>query len=209
MNAYQEEQQDALRLAMAAIQHLPENDLAALRSDMAPYLEFRNELSAFLDSHFSKHCSQSCFKNARSACCSRDGIITFWADVVINVCNSSPHQLEALFQALRRPLYPAKCIYLGAYGCVWQIRPLVCAMFLCERVQNEVFGAHPQARYQWEALQNRARSFRWPDRPVLFDKIETLCMAQGYRSPLMYINSSPGLLRIKQRAERLWSGRDR
>jgi hypothetical protein len=44
------------------------------------------------------------------------------------------------------------------------------------------------------------KSFRWPDRPVLFDQLEQVFMAVGCRSPLMYINTSPGLLRIKQKA---------
>ena len=209
MNAYQKEQAYAYQKAIAAMRQLPEGDKKALHIDMQPYLAFRKELNAFLDKHFGAHCSQSCFENARSACCSKDGIIAFWADVVINVCHSTPSELEALFQALRNPLYPAKCVYLGSLGCLWRIRPLVCAMFLCDRVQETVFGNLPSARAQWEAFRNRARSFRWPDQPVLFDKIELLCMAQGFRSPLMYINTSPGLLRIKQRAEKLCSDSDR
>ena len=35
---------------------------------------------------------------------------------------------------------------------------------------------------------------------MLFDDIEEWFLAAGYRSPLMYINTSPGLLRIKRRA---------
>ena len=44
------------------------------------------------------------------------------------------------------------------------------------------------------------KSFKWPDRPVLFDDLEKLFLDLGCHSTLMHLNLSPGLLRIKKRA---------
>jgi hypothetical protein len=51
-------------------------------------------------------------------------------------------------------------------------------------------------------LKQREKHFRWPDRPVLFDDLEKYFMAAGYSSPLMYLNNSPGLLRVKELARK-------
>jgi hypothetical protein len=80
------------------------------------------------------------------------------------------------------------------------VRPLVCAMFLCDPVEKEVMANNVEVRTQWRVLNTQAKSFRWPDRPVLFDTLEKRCMAAGIQSPLMYLNNSPGLLHVKKKA---------
>lgn len=201
MNAYQMEQIDALNQVINTIGVLGSCQHGAIAS----YVTFRRQLDQFTKRHFAAYCTQTCFESRTSACCSRDGIITFWADVVINIAHTNDHQIDDLFAAIENPLFMEKCIYLGKNGCRWQIRPLGCALFLCDQVQDAVMAPRPDLRRQWETFQSRAKGFRWPDRPVLFDHLERVFMDAGCRSPLMYINTSPGLLRIKKQAE----GRDR
>lgn len=177
--------------------------LERLSTDIEPYLEFRRRLDQFTDAHLGGHCTYACFESRTSACCSRDGIITFWADVVINAVCSSRKRLDDMVSAIQNPLRDEKCIYLGENGCLWKIRPLVCAMFICDPIQRDVIDANPDLSAQWQDLTEQAKAFRWPDRPVLFDRLELQFMEMGCRSPLMYINTSPGLIRIKQKAGRL------
>ena len=200
MNNYQKEQWDALTQIKHHLNKMGSEGVQSLEKSIVPYFHFRKALDVFLNKHFSEHCTESCFQSSVSACCSKDGIITFWADMVINACRSTPGQTAQLFNAVRRPLKSGKCIYLGPKGCYWRIRPLVCAMFLCDAAKEAVFPLNPEAQERWHHFEQTAKSFRWPDRPVLFDHIEHLFMAAGCRSSLMYLNTSPGLLRIKQLA---------
>jgi hypothetical protein len=197
---YQQEQWEALSLIMRQLEALDASQRTLLLSGIGPYLEFRQHVDQFLATHFAAHCTQSCFENRLSACCSKDGIITFWADGVINALVAGEERVEALRQALVRPFSPHKCTYLGPDGCRWQVRPLMCAMFLCDPVQEKVFGADRGAERRWRELVDAAKGFRWPDRPVLFDWLETYFIDLGCRSSLMYINTSPGLMRIKRMA---------
>lgn len=96
-----------------------------------------------------------------------------------------------------------RCLYLGPQGCRWQMKPMVCEMFVCDRAKDEVFGDSKAARAAWDELKERDLSFRWPDRAVLFDEIESRFMAAGVRSSLMFLHNSPGLMRIKPSAGRL------
>lgn len=196
MNAYQAEQMDALK---QIVNHI--GIMASIQEDaIRTYLSFRRELDEFSKRHFSSFCTQACFESRISACCSRDGIITFWADMVINIAHADRHQIDDLFAAIENPLFADKCIYLGENGCRWWVRPLGCALFLCEKVQVDVLARRPQLHRQWDSYLSAAKKFRWPDRPVLFDRLEQVFMDAGCRSPLMYINTSPGLMRIKQQA---------
>lgn len=196
MNAYQAEQMDALNQIVNNIGLLDPIKGDTIRS----YLSFRRQLDEFSERHFAVFCTQACFKSRTSTCCSKDGIITFWADVVINVAHADKHHIDDLFAAIENPLFPDKCIYLGANGCRWRVRPLGCALFLCDQVQEAVLAPNPELHRHWETYLSRGKAFRWPDRPVLFDHLERVFMDAGCRSSLMYINTSPGLLRIKQQA---------
>jgi hypothetical protein len=200
MNDYQQQQWEALALARTALSCLRIAEMDGLKAQIRDYLQWRQTVDCFLSTHFSSRCTQSCYANHRSACCGKDGIITFWADVVINLLCSNPRQITDLENALNQPVYAFKCTYLGPRGCRWQVRPLGCVMFLCDEAQQAVFGARSALEEQWAVLNRAAKAFRWPDQPVLFDCIETFFIERGCRSPLMYINTSPGLMRIKQQA---------
>jgi hypothetical protein len=164
------------------------------------YFRFREDVAAFQTRYFHSLCNAACYSAQRSACCNKDGIITFFADLVVNAVTSEPHELAALVASLERPCHDMKCIYLGPQGCRWRVKPIVCEMFLCDRAQQEVFGASPEAAEIWDGMKTKERTFRWPDRPVLFDRIESRFMAAGVSSSLMYLHNSPGLIRIKRKA---------
>jgi len=150
--------------------------------------------------HFVGICTLMCYTSSQSACCSREGIITFFADMVINAVVSETSELEAMENALQHPENPNKCAYLTREGCLWRTKPIVCEMFLCDPAQKKVFTENPEAAREWSLLTQRAKGFRWPDRPVLFDQLERFFMEAGIHSPLMYLHLSPGLIRVKQRA---------
>ena len=200
MNDYQREQKQALDQVTDKINIIKSADDSELVREIASYLQFRQTLGKFMSEHFGRFCSQACFQSQTSACCSRDGIITFWSDLVINVFVSARRRTGRLAQAIENPLWPHKCIYLGPQGCLWEVPPLGCALFLCDAVQAEVLDREPSLKSEWENLKRKGMAYRWPDRPVLFDRLEQIFMAAGCRSPLMYINTSPGLLRIKRKS---------
>jgi len=200
MNNYQQEQLDTLNLIRRHLRGNVAEGIAALQEKLAAYLRFRKEVDRFLEAHFSHICTESCYKSRRSACCTRDGVLTFFADAVINVLESSADELEALHRALTAAHTGSKCIYLGTGGCLWRIKPLVCAMFLCDQAEEKVFSGKASLNDSWQGFKEREKSFRWPDQPVLFDDIESVFMADGCSSPLMYLHNSPGLLRVKQMA---------
>ena len=200
MNSYQQEQLDALSKIERHLEQLSVDEKRQLRESLTAYLEFRGRVDRFMDRYFSRVCTASCFQSQRSACCSRDGIITFFADVVINVLASKPEEIAGLYDALRMPRDDLKCVYLGEQGCLWRIKPIVCQMFLCDAAIEEVLAERPGIKQQWEDLKKEAQRFKWPDRPVLFDALEAYFIAAGCRSTLMYLHTSPGLLRVKKQA---------
>jgi len=201
MNSYQQEQAQALSLVRRHLADISVEKRQALQSQITDYLLFRKEVDAFLSEHFSNLCTQKCYQSKRSACCSRDGIITFFGDVVINTLVSLNDEIEALSAAIQKPYDSFKCIYLGDQGCLWRVKPIVCEMFLCKTAAKEVFGQKPETAEVWNALKRRRKLFTWPDRPVLFDDLERYFIDAGYSSPLMYLHNSPGLLRVKNRAK--------
>lgn len=200
MNEYQKEQLQALDQVAAKIQSVDAIHCGRLRNEIDTYLSYREQLAGFQSKYFGDVCTGTCFLDRTSACCSKDGIITFWADVVVNLLDCTEGEVEDLRNAVRNPLFPDKCIYLGADGCRWKIHPLGCALFVCDRVQSNVLGMDSSLREQWDRIKSAGAAFRWPDRPVLFDHLEQVFIAAGCRSPLMYLHCSPGLLRVKQKA---------
>ena len=201
MNDYQKEQYETLVGVRHHLKRLEPDKLSGLENQVAEYFEFRRRVDRFLSQHFSGVCTHACYQNRRSACCSRDGIITFFADVVINVLVSSADEIETLCELIKKPLADFKCIYLGQNGCVWRIKPIVCEMFLCDSSMTQVFNHRPEAKRQWQAFQQEKKRFTWPDQSVLFDQLESYFLDVGYTSPLMYLHNSPGLLRVKQKAK--------
>ncbi|MBI9082664.1 MAG: hypothetical protein JEZ11_03645 [Desulfobacterales bacterium] len=201
MTSYRQEQLDGYRLVLDHLDTLGAEERQALQKAISPYLDFRKRASEFLDTHFAGVCTQACYDNQRSACCSKDGIVTFFADIVVNALVSDPVSMEKIMARLgQQPHEGFKCIYLGPRGCLWQVKPLVCEMFLCDPALSEVFGSRSDLNTEWEALQQEKKRFSWPDRPVLFDHLEAVFIEAGLNSSLMYLHNSPGLLRVKRLA---------
>jgi len=202
LSDYQTEQLQALEGVIEYISGLKDADILKLKHKLSTYLSFRSEVNQFLTTHFKELCTQSCYQSQLSACCTRDGIITFFADVVINAIQSTQIEREQLIANLKTGYSRNKCIYLGDSGCQWQIKPLVCEMFLCQKAEDVVFKDNPSLEKEWNRLKQRAKQFRWPDRPVLLDELEQIFIDAGYSSSLMYLHKSPGLLRIKNRSQK-------
>lgn len=200
MSDYQFEQLEALSLVRMHLKVLPRGEKDKLRLLSADYLEFRRRVDRFIEVHFGRVCDQSCYQSRLSACCSREGIVTFFADVVVNQLFCEEAEVDALAQALRQENSGFKCVYLGRGGCRWKIKPIVCQMFLCEPARARVFRQDAAAESEWSNLERQRRRFTWPDRPVLFDLIEKYFIALGCSSTLMYLHQSPGLLRVKRKA---------
>lgn len=201
MRTYQLEQLDAQQLVNHHLTRLKAELLGELHQKISDYMSFRQEVDTFLANHFGQVCTEACYQSRRSACCTKEGIITFFADMVINALQSEAHELDALLSVLRGPHTGFKCIYLGSDGCLWRVKPLVCEMFLCSHAEEAVLSQSPSLQQVWQDLRAREKSFRWPDRPVLFDDIERVFIAAGCDSPLMYLHNSPGLLRVKKRSD--------
>jgi hypothetical protein len=200
MNDYQQEQYEALSMVRQGLESMDESRRSALKDETRAYNGFRQVVDDFLQSHFSGVCTRLCYQSRTSACCSKDGIITFFADSVVNALHATPEQLDRMEAALQRVNKGHRCVYLSDEGCIWAVRPVVCAMFLCDRAMETVFGDSPQAEDQWQELRRQEKTFKWPDRPVLFDHLEKVFLDMGYRSSLMHLNLSPGLLMVKKKA---------
>lgn len=199
MNAYHQEQIEAIAMVQTHLKSNPfvKRDLLALAAD---YLSFRAEVANFLSVHFSKVCTQKCYQNRRSACCSREGIITFFADIGVNVLVSDSHEIADHLSILHKPNTGFKCVYLTESGCRWKVKPIVCEMFLCDTAKETVLAQDPQTRRQWDLIEEKRRQYTWPDQPVVFDRLEAYFIELGIQSPLMYLHNSPGLLRVKRKA---------
>lgn len=200
MNEYQQEQLDTVKMVRQGLLRLGDAKRRELTKSMHDYMQFRRSVDTFLDRHFSEVCTQTCYLSRTSACCSKDGIITFFADTVVNALHSTSAQLDRLETMLSKVNGGHRCVYLGSHGCRWTVRPVVCAMFLCDRAMAAVFNDMPEAKQVWASFRQQEKSFKWPDRPVLFDHLENVFLDLGYRSTLMHLNFSPGLLRIKKTA---------
>jgi len=200
MSSYQKEQAETLNMVYRHLRTISVQERQRLLSQISDYLLFRDTVDAFLGEHFENICTQKCYQGNLSACCSRESIITFFGDVVVNVLVSNETEINALAMVLKKRNDGFKCIYLGDHGCMWRIKPIICEMFLCDPAKASVFKEKPLTNKLWIEFKEREKHFRWPDRPVLFDDLEKYFMAVGYSSPLMYLNNSPGLLRVKELA---------
>lgn len=200
MNEYQEEHLAAFRAVRTYRAAIDAKGRAAIDAAIGPYLDFRRETAAFQERYFGGYCTKTCFTDNWSACCAREGIVAFFADVVINVWTSGAAGLDAIEAALQTENRGIKCIYLTPAGCLWHTKPIVCEMFLCETAETAVFKEFPEARVKWKSLWTRKEEFTWPDRPVLFDTLENIFREAGVSAPLMYFHESPGLLRVKKKA---------
>lgn len=202
MNSYNQEQYDALVMIRRYLARLGKDEKAGLVASLDDYLRFRHSVDDFQKTHFGSICQQACYQSRLSACCSREGIVTFFADVVINALLSTPQEIDRLIAVLQNGDNGPKCVYLGTNGCLWRLKPIVCSLFLCDRAEEEVFRDRLTLRRQWETYREHKKRFTWPDRPVLFDELETIFIEAGHTSPLMYLHNSPGLIRVKREAKK-------
>ncbi|MCX5881506.1 MAG: hypothetical protein NTU74_06805 [Deltaproteobacteria bacterium] len=200
ISPYQQEQLEAISMTATHMDTLSPDQIEALKTASHEYLMFRYDVDAFLNTHFASTCTQRCFQSSLSACCSREGIITFFADIVINALFSASDEQKHLLTVLQKPNAGPKCVYLGPQGCLWRIKPIVCLMFLCDSAKVRVFSDNSSAESAWHVLKNREKQFTWPDKKVLFDDLEAFFLNAGYASSLMYLHNSPGLLLVKKRA---------
>ena len=113
MNAYQKEQFDAFAMVQKHLASLQGTEKEALKILVNDYLAFRSEVDVFLSTHFSRICTHRCYLSRRSACCSREGIITFFADITINLLVSNSDEIEDLMEILKKPNNGFKCVYLA------------------------------------------------------------------------------------------------
>ena len=200
MSEYNKEQFAALCMVQQHLASLAVAPKEQLLKRLTGYLAFRKDVDNFLEEHFSGICTRTCYRDRLSACCSREGIITFFADMVINALMSAADEIEALKVVLQKPNRGFKCVYLGERGCMWRVKPIICEMFLCDRAQQTVFEQAPNLAAQWEAFIQAKKRYTWPDQPILFDDLEAVFLEAGLRSTLMYMHNSPGLLRVKRTA---------
>jgi hypothetical protein len=198
MNAYQIEQIETLTMIRRHLEGMGAGQRDNLHTEISDYLLFRKQVARFLENHFTDICTNKCYQNRLSACCSKDGIITFFADMVINLLVSNPVELALMENTVRHPKFDYKCIYLSEAGCVWNIKPVVCEFFLCDEAEKKAFDNNPDAFSQWKEFEAAKKIYTWPDRPVLFESLERFFMDKGCDSPLMYIHRSPGLARIRR-----------
>ena len=200
ISLYQQEHLEACLIVARHLDSLDTKGIETLKADCREYQLFRSDVDAFLDTYFGATCTEKCFQSSLSACCSREGIIAFFADMAVNALFSSGEDRQRLISVLETPNVGPKCIYLGPHGCLWRIKPIVCLMFLCDAAMQQVFSAHPEAESAWKSLKMKEKGFTWPDKPVLFDNLEAVFMNAGYDSSLMYLHQSPGLRLVKKRA---------
>lgn len=199
LSPYNQEQLDAIYIVRQYCGLVPSAEVKNIQSLIRPYVAFRQETADFQSKYLSGVYTHNCFTSWTSACCGREGIMTFFADVVINFLLSSKEEIKSLEQALLTDPGGTKCVYLSNQkGCLWHLKPIVCEMFLCDKAKETILNHHNRLRKKWEALRIKEKDFTWPDKPVLFDEIEKIFINRGFDSPLMYLHKSPGLLRVKK-----------
>lgn len=201
MNEYNREQLETITTVTDCLKKWSPVEVDGLKKRIRSYLQFRKEVDEFLERHFAALCTRTCYESRQSACCGREGITTFFADVLINTLASSDYEIAGIIKTLKESGKGSKCVYLAEKGCLWHIKPIVCEMFLCKRARNTVFGQNPDALKAWKRLRLTEKRYTWPSRPVLFDELEAYFRRKGIRSSLMYFHNSPGLLQVKALAQ--------
>lgn len=200
MNTYQKEHRDTFRLVMAYLDAHSAAERNYLFNLSKAYVDFRRKLEIFQQAHVAEFCAAKCYQSRLSACCSRDSIVVYFADVVVNCLHSGVSAIDRMVKVLQGSNHGHRCIYLTPAGCRWRISPIVCAMFLCDEAESCMRDDSVSVAEQWLAFEKERRKFTWPDRPVLFDALEGRFLDAGLSSPLMHLNSSPGLLALKRKA---------
>lgn len=197
---YNLEQYDAYTIVKAFFDKATDDEVSELNEMIVPYLDFRAVTSDFLTRSCAEVCGEICFKTGLSDCCMHEGIITFFADWIVNWLVSSKEEIDVLLNALFDPFRDDKCVYLGPLGCLWKIKPLNCETFVCKQARTEIFVKNPESEQVYEEMLKKKKTFSFPDRPVLFDAIEKFFIERGVDSETMYFHKGAGLLLIKQKS---------
>ncbi len=202
MSSYNRSHLHAITTTWEACDALHDDELDVLRKLGEPYLRFRHDLDDFTAAYFRPYCEAACFTTRKSACCSYESIIVFFADEVMNYLFGGREDIAPLRAQLEHEGNTSHCVYLSPSGCLWTLRPITCAMFFCDDAKKTIFSRFPHAHIQWDALVIREKEFTWPTQPVLFDEVERFFIERGVTTPHMYFHRSPGLLRVKECARK-------
>ena len=197
VSEYNRDQWVTFQAVREACEKLSASEIEELENSLQPYLAFRREVESYQSRYLESFCRETCFETGLSGCCGFESIITFFADHVISHLLSEPREMEKIFNILEQPNRSRNCVYLAKSGCLWKVRPISCAMFLCGKLKARFIENDPQGQLLWTELQNREKEFTWPTRPVLFDDLEKVFIDLGAKSPHMHFHQSPGLLRLK------------
>ena len=103
MSSYNMEQLESLGKVREYLAGISPDQRRLIIDQIDNYLKFRADVSDFLNEHFASVCNRKCFESRLSACCSKEGIITFFADVVVNALVSGEAELERLETVLSVP----------------------------------------------------------------------------------------------------------
>ena len=200
VSEYHRDQWHSFKAIEKACRGLLHGELEKLQRSLESYLQFRRTLDGFQEQFFGAFCRTTCYESKLSACCGFESIFTFFADQVITFLLSTPEELEALLHKLEKLNHTGRCVYLGESGCIWRVRPISCAMFVCEQAKQHAFSEEPDTEAAWEKLREAEKTYTYPIQPVLFDDLERIFLDLGVDSPHMYFHKSPGLLRVKARS---------
>ena len=201
MNPYQIEQLESLTMIRRQIDTMDAATRKGLLTQIDDYLLFRRQVADFSSIHFSDTCTRKCYQSRLSACCAKDGILAFFADMVVNLLVSDSVERDRLEQSVRQPRFDYKCVYLSEAGCVWKIKPVICEFFLCDAAEKKILKQDPGIMDQWQAFKTKRLGYTWPDRPVLFEYLESFFLGRGCDSALMYLHKSPGLVMIRRKRD--------
>ena len=197
VSEYNRDQVSALTLIRDFFKNESSSGKDEMRKMIQPYLGFRASVACFQQEYLSEICTAKCFQDMQSACCNKEGIATFFADFVVNILYSEEPELDIMEKQLLRGAEGNKCVYLMSSGCLWKYKPIVCEMFLCSHAKTALKENDASYLSEWNRLREEEKKYTWPDKPVLFDELEAIFIAEGIENPLMYFHRSPGLLRIK------------
>ncbi|MBU0994290.1 MAG: hypothetical protein KJ737_17505 [Proteobacteria bacterium] len=200
MTDYNTEQLETLDMIVNVLPRMPEKEIIELKDSASDYLQFRQDMASFSDTYLAPLCKKKCHDTGLSACCTKDGIITYFTDMVLNVLFSDEKKISILKNTLSRSNTHTTCVYLSEKGCLWTIKPIVCEMFFCDWLIEESSVTDASFARQIEAFRIRQKLYTWPDKPVFFNTVETLFLEKGIESSLMYFHFSPGLKQIKKKA---------
>jgi hypothetical protein len=200
VSPYNTEQQEALDQALQGISTMTADEISRIKASTEPYLQFREEVRNFSETHLFPLCKTKCYETGLSACCTKEGIITYFADMVINFLHSDAGQIARIREALARPRNDGFCVYLGETGCLWRIKPIVCDMFFCDWLLEAAALNNPMIVTRIAQFKTLQKQFTWPDKPVLFDAMETIFLEKKLKAATMYYHFSPGLKAIKKKA---------